>query len=67
MKVIVTTTYENLDQKTVDLMIQKLSNEGWPKDQVNQIRSDDFGLVKSKDPDSEQAATTTFLVDKYSR
>lgn len=65
MKVIVTTTYENLSKATVKYMIDKLEKEGWPKDQVNQIRESSIGIFSSKDPNSEETAVTSFLVDKY--
>jgi hypothetical protein len=67
MKITVTTTYENLSKESVEEAIVKLETEGWPKSQTERIREHGIGIIKSKDPNSEQCAETIFLIDKFAK
>ena len=65
MRVTVTTTYENLDEKTVNEMISNLERQGWPPIAIGLLRQKGSAKIESKDPESDQYAATRVVVEKY--
>lgn len=67
MKVIVTSTYENVDQEWLDWWLERLSvHSPLPggREAASTLQSETFSSFSSKDPTSDVIATTTYEIKK---
>ena len=65
MKVVITTTYENVDQEWLDWYLKRLAmSEVLPGSMslTEKIQNDGFAEFSSKDPESDVVATTKYEV-----